>query len=525
VNREMNDQQRARLLKLAELRNLGIEPYLHGFKVTHSSRELCAQRESLLKDRTSVSYAGRIVRYNRKGRICFMHIKDAWGRIQAVLSISTVGEECYETVKNADLGDWIGVTGSMFVTKTGEYSIEADGLWILSKTLRPLPVPKERSTGTETEVFDAFTDTETRYRQRYLDLTLNDEVRKVFRDRATVIRSIRSYLDSAGYLEVETPVLQPIYGGANARPFITHHNALDLDLYLRISNELYLKRCIIGGLERVYEFAKDFRNEGVDKTHNPEFTLLEFYKAYADYSDMMSRVEEMISRACTAVHGTSQFTWQDVKIDCTAPWNRIRFLDAIRTYSRIPESLLRLPAAAEMDPTEGTGELERYCRDNEYPVEDGASHGRLLLEIFEQEAAPRLIQPHIVFDFPSESSPLCRRHRTEAGLIEQFEVYIGGMEVGNAYSELIDPTVQRDLLEEQAKGIRGNAGTPPDAAAGVRGDESHPVDHEFLTALEYGMPPTGGAGIGIDRLVMLLTDTNSIRDVLLFPLMKPRTAT
>ena len=498
TTRDENDQQTARRAKVTAMRELGVEPYQAEFERSHTSPELLQDREHLLRDESMISYAGRIVRSNRKGKLAFMHLKDGWGRVQAVVSESEVGTDSYGIVKSADLGDWVGVEGSMFVTHSGEYSIKVESFRMLSKALRPLPIPKEKLNDEgKTIAFDALTDTETRYRQRYVDLALNDRVRDVFRQRSMMIQSIRAFLESLSYLEVETPTLQPIYGGANARPFVTHHHAHDMELFLRISNELYLKRCIIGGLERVYEFAKDFRNEGVDKTHSPEFTLLEFYEAYADYYVMMDRVEEMVVAAATALGKSSTIEWDGKSINLARPWKRMRFSEAISQY-----------AGLDVETVDRQG-LNRLCNKEGIDIPVEASRGEILIELFEQLVAPRLVDPHIIYDYPTESSPLCRRHRADPQLIEQFELYIGGMELCNAYSELIDPEQQREAFERQAGVGRGKA------------EEAQPVDEDFLYALESGMPPTGGAGIGIDRLAMLLTNSNTIKDVLLFPLMKP----
>lgn len=491
------DQERARLSKLQQLCDLGIEAYPPAFERSHTSVDLLEERTKLLDSGDTVSYAGRIVRFNRKGKIAFIHVKDSFSRIQAVLSESEIGAGPYQILKLSDLGDWVGITGSMFTTNSGEFSIRATSFSMLSKATRPMPIPKEKiADGQTTEIFDLMQDKELRYRQRYIDLTINDEVRTVFQKRSRIIQAIRAYLDGLGYMEVETPVLQPIYGGANARPFETHHKAQNLKMYLRISNELYLKRCIIGGFEKVFEFARDFRNEGVDRTHNPEFTLLEFYEAYADYQVMMDRVEELVLSAVRSVSPTTTIDWQDHSIDYKSPWRRIRFYDALRQYTGI-----------DVEHVDTDRLLERKGIDS--GSSNHESRGKLLLDMFEQEVAPHLIQPCIVYDFPKEASPLCRPHRSDSDLIEQFEVYIGGMEITNAYSELIDPLAQRYAFEQQAEMGRG------------KDDEHHPVDEDFLHALESGMPPTGGVGIGIDRLVMLLTGMTNIRDVLLFPLMKP----
>ncbi|MGL1936669.1 MAG: lysine--tRNA ligase [Fibrobacterales bacterium] len=495
---EKNDQVEARLVKLEKYREMGVNPYPYKFDMSHSSKQLFDERESLNDSETVVSFAGRVVRYNRKGKMCFMHLKDQFGRMQVVAAKNLVGEENYEVVKLFDIGDWVGVEGTLFTTQKGEYSVKATNMQILSKAVRPLPIPKEKRNedGTVT-VFDEFKDVETRYRQRYIDLTLNDSVREVFFKRTKIVQSIRDYLIGFNYMEVETPVLQSIYGGANARPFTTHHNAAGLELYMRVSNELYLKRCIVGGLERVFEFAKDFRNEGMDKTHNPEFTLLEFYEAYADYNDMMVHFETIYEKACIAANGTTKINFQGQEIDVKAPWPRLTCYEAIEKFADIKVEAL--------SDDELKGEIDKH----EIHMDGEFSRGRAILALFEELCEDKLIQPHFIIDFPKESTPLCKVHRSNPDLVEQFEPYINGWEVGNAYSELNDPIKQREAFEDQVE--RGRGGE----------DETHPLDENFLHSIESGMPPTGGVGIGIDRMVMLLTDSPTIRDVLLFPLMKP----
>jgi len=501
MDRALNDQQQARINKVQTLRERGVEAFAPVFHRSHTSQDLKHERNQLLENDTPVSYAGRVVRFNRKGKIAFIHVKDGYGRMQSVLSQSEIGPESYDILKLTDLGDWVGIQGRMFVTNSGEYSLRATSFALLSKALRPLPIPKEKIENDQTKVvYDLLQDTETRYRQRYIDLAVNDSVREIFQKRSAIVQGIRRYLEDLGYMEVETPVLQPLYGGANARPFETHHHAQNLKMYLRISNELYLKRCIIGGFEKVYEFARDFRNEGVDRTHNPEFTVLEFYETYADYTVMMERVEALVLAAAAAVCSGTSVSWQGHSIELASPWKRVRFYDAIQSYT-------------DIDPQQIT--LDRLLERCGHQVSHPASHpngqpsrGELLIDVFEREVAPALIQPHIVYDFPKESSPLCRPHRTDSELIEQFELYIGGVEMCTAYSELIDAQHQRQAFSTQADSGRAKG-------------EEHPVDEDFLLSLECGMPPTGGVGVGIDRLVMLLTGAVSIRDVLLFPLMKP----
>ena len=496
---ETNDQVEARLDTLQKLREKGINPYPYRFPLTHNSDALKANEAALLASGETVAYAGRVIRYNLKGKIAFVHLKDGFGRLQAMIQKDGVGEEGFELVKMLDIGDWVGVKGPMITTKTGEFSVQAKEVFLLSKAVRPLPIPKEKTDEQGNKVvFDEFKDIETRYRQRYVDLALNDSVRETFLKRSRIMQAIREYLVSRGYLEVETPVLQAIYGGANARPFLTHHNALDIPLYLRVSNELYLKRCIVGGFPKVFEFAKDFRNEGIDRTHNPEFTLLEFYESWSDYNDMMTHFENLYATACVAANGSPKFTFQGKEFDLTPPWPRMTVKQALKKMADIDVDALsddQLKAECEKRQVELKGKM--WLR------------GLAIKGLFETCCEPHLDGPVFITDHPRESTPLCKVHRDDPTLVEQFEPYINGWEVGNAYSELNDPIAQRRLLEEQVE--RGRGGE----------DETHPLDEDFLRALEYGMPPTGGVGIGIDRMIMLLTDSPTIKDVLLFPLMRP----
>ncbi len=493
----MNDQVEARLDKLQKLKDMGINPYPYSFKFTHHSAGLLEEKDALLAEPKDVAFGGRLVRYNLKGKLAFVHLKDEHGRLQVMFGKDAIGEPAFEIVKMLDIGDWVGVTGYMFVTKTGEYSVHAKTVEILAKALRPLPIPKEKIEDGVKVIFDEFKDVETRYRQRYVDLTLNDKVRETFVKRTKIIQSIRNYLLAQNYLEVETPVLQSIYGGANARPFITHHNALDIPLFLRVSNELYLKRLIVGGFSRVFEFAKDFRNEGIDRTHNPEFTLLEFYQSFADYNDMMTHFENIYSGAAQAANGSMIINFQGQEIDLTPPWPRVTVKEALKKMAGYDVDAMR-----DID-------LQTELKKHEVEMKGSYIRGLAIKALFEACCEAQIIQPMFIIDHPRESTPLCKGHRNDATLVEQFEPYINGWEVGNAYSELNDPIVQRQHLEEQVE--RGRGGE----------DETHPLDEDFLRALEYGMPPTGGVGIGIDRMIMLLTDSPTIKDVLLFPLMKP----
>jgi lysyl-tRNA synthetase class 2 len=492
-----NEFVKVRLGKLAKMREQGLNPYPYKFLVTHNSGELKEKAEELVANNQEISWAGRIVRYNRKGKMCFMHLKDACGRFQVLAVASELSEIEYEVVKSMDIGDWVGASGTIMKTNSGEYTLQAKKIEIISKAIYPLPIPKEkRDENGNVVIFDEFKDIETRYRERYIDLALNDNVREVFRKRTRIIQSIREYMLEKGFLEVETPTLQPIYGGANARPFETHHNAAGITLYLRIAPELYLKRCIVGGFEKVFEFTKNFRNEGVDKNHSPEFSSLEFYEAFSDYNDMMVHFESICERACIAANGATKIEYQGKEIDFKAPWPRLTIYEAIQKYAGISvQSLSDEQLKAELE--------KRHIE-----LKGAWSRGRAILAFFEETCEHELIQPTIIKDMPKESAPLCKAHRSDPNLIEQFEPYINGWEIGNAYSELNDPVLQRQLLEEQVE--RGRGGE----------DETHPMDENFLHSIECGMPPTGGAGIGIDRLVMLLTNQATIRDVQLFPLMK-----
>jgi len=492
-----NEFVKVRLGKLAKMREQGLNPYPYKFLVTHNSSELKEKAEEFVANNQEVSWAGRIVRYNRKGKMCFMHLKDACGRFQVLAVASELSEIEYEVVKSMDIGDWVGASGVVMKTNSGEYTLQAKKIEIISKAIYPLPIPKEkRDENGNVVIFDEFKDIETRYRQRYIDLALNDNVREVFRKRMRIIQSIREYMLEKGFLEVETPTLQPIYGGANARPFETHHNAAGITLYLRIAPELYLKRCIVGGFEKVFEFTKNFRNEGMDKNHSPEFSSLEFYEAFSDYNDMMIHFESICERACIAANGTTKIEYQGKEIDFKTPWQRLTLYEAIKKYAGISVESL------------SDEQLKTELEKRHIELKGSWSRGRAILALFEETCEHELIQPTIIKDMPKESAPLCKAHRSNPDLIEQFEPYINGWEIGNAYSELNDPVLQRQLLEEQVE--RGRGGE----------DETHPMDENFLHAIECGMPPTGGAGIGIDRLVMLLTNQATIRDVQLFPLMK-----
>lgn len=494
---DLNDLMRRRREEYNELLERGFQPYGYEYPVDAEAAEILASFEDDKPQRT-VSVAGRVMTFRRMGKATFAHIQDHSGRIQIYAKRDDVGEKTYDAVKLLDIGDIVGVEGFVFRTRTGEVSVHAQSLTLLAKSLRPLPVPKEKTDEQGNKVvFDQFTDKELRYRKRALDLILNPAVKETFVKRSQLIRSMRHFLDERGYLEVETPVLQPLYGGAAARPFVTHHNALDMTLYLRIADELYLKRLIVGGFPGVYEISKDFRNEGMDRSHNPEFTMMELYVPYKDYRWMMELVEEMLSTINRAVNGGSTATVGGHEIDFTPPFRRLSMFDAIAEHTG--EQLRGLDEAG----------LRAAARRLGVELEDSAGPGKIIDEIFSERVEDLLIQPTFITDYPLELSPLAKKHRTEPGLVERFELYINGQEIANAFSELNDPIDQKERFMEQANlRARGD-------------DEAMTFDEDYIETLEYGMPPTAGLGIGIDRLTMLLTGAESIRDVILFPTMRP----
>lgn len=497
----LSEQEIIRREKLAELNKLGIDAYPAPlYPVTHYSTAIKAgYREETKEQYADVCIAGRIMSIRDMGKACFAVLQDSHGRLQIYVKRDDIcpGEDktLYDAVfkKLLDIGDIIGVKGYVFITKTGETSLHVKELTVLTKSLKPLPVVKEA----EGQTFDAVTDMEFKYRQRYADLIINPQVKDVFVKRTTLINTIREYLNEHGALEVDTPVLQTIPGGAAARPFSTHHNALDVPMYMRIANELYLKRLIVGGFDWVYEFSRNFRNEGMDRTHNPEFTILEWYTAYKDYFWMMNVTENLLERIAIALHGTTDVQVGDRTISFKTPFKRISIFDAIKENTGIDVS--------EMD-EDG---LRKVCTDLKIHVDNTMGKGKLIDELFSETSEVKCIQPTFIIDYPVEMSPLTKKHRTKPGLVERFELMINGKEVANAYSELNDPIDQRERFEEQVKlKERGD-------------DEAMFIDYDFLRALEYGMPPTSGIGIGIDRLCMLMTNQPSIQDVLLFPMMRP----
>ncbi len=480
----------ARMDKLNSLREAGVNPYPHVYSPTHSSVNI-HENYGELKGKT-VRVAGRIMSMRKMGKASFCHVQDSEGKIQSYVRRDDVGTDSYTHFKLLDIGDYIGIEGFVFKTKTEETSIHAEKITVLSKGIRPLPIVKEK----DGETFDAFSDKEQRYRNRHLDLIVNPDVRHTFVNRAKIISHLRSYLDNRGYLEVETPVLQPLYGGANARPFKTHYNSLDQTFYMRIADELYLKRLIIGGFDRVYEMSKIFRNEGIDRNHNPEFTMLEFYEAYGDIYSMMDLVEDMIRTAAESI-GKRQLTWGDMDIDLSKPFEKKPILELLKD------------ATGEELGDAAIDDLVRICKDNNLSVPEQKNYGKLLDELMRRLVEPNLVQPTFVVDYPKEISPLAKPHRNgDPSLVERFELFIGGAEFANAFTELNDPVDQRERFENQQRLLEEGE------------DEAHPVDENFLQAMECGMPPTGGVGIGVDRLVMLLTENRWIKDVILFPALR-----
>ncbi len=489
-------QRREKLLKLQEM---GITPYPYHFQRTHDSARILANFDQL--DGKEVAVAGRVMSNRLMGKAAFFHIQDMSGKIQIYLKKDQVGEKAFELYKLLDIGDIVGVNGKIFKTHTGEVTVFCHNLELLCKSLRPLPIVKEKIEGDQRIVYDPFLDKELRYRQRYVDLVVNPEVREVFMKRTRIITAMRQFLNDREFVEVQTPILQPLYGGAAARPFVTHHNALDMKLYLRIADELYLKRLIVGGFDGVYEFGSDFRNEGIDRFHNPEFTQMELYVAYQDYHWMMDFTEKLIVHVADQVLKTRKIIYQHNEIDLNPPWRRLPLMDAIQEYTGKDMSNMQ------------ENELRSAAEDLGIAVENTWGSGKIIDQIFGEFVEPKLIQPTFIIDYPVEMSPLAKKHRDNPRLVERFEPIIAGKEIGNAFSELNDPLDQRERFNAQME-LRD------------KGDEEAQVlDEDFLRALEYGMPPTAGLGIGIDRLVMLLTDAASIRDVIFFPHMRPEQGT
>jgi lysyl-tRNA synthetase class 2 len=469
-----------RLAKLKEMASGGVSPFPYRFEVSHRAAAIKHDFDALSGDETRVTIAGRLMSLRPHGKTAFGHIRDGSGDIQVYFRKDTVGEERFKFLDLVDIGDLVGVTGTVFRTRTEEITVKVTEFELLTKSLRPLP-----------EKWHGLRDKETRYRQRYVDLFANLEVRDVFLKRSAIISHMRRFLDARGFVEVETPVLQPLYGGAAAEPFTTHHSALDMKLYLRIADELYLKRLLVGGMEKVYEISKDFRNEGIDRTHNPEFTQLELYQAYADYTDMMNIFEEIVESLAVEIHGTTRITYQDQELDLKRPWKRLSVAEA-----------LKLHAGVDLD-QDGDQGLRNACGRTGEGDWAEASRGEMIEHLIDHFVEPKLVEPTFLHDYPVEISPLAKVSRRDERFAERFEPFVCGFELGNAFSEQNNPIVQRKVFERQREGA-----------------DNGEIDLDFIRALEYGMPPAGGLGIGVDRLVMLLTDSHSIRDVLLFPQMR-----
>ena len=482
---EVNEYMEIRLQKLRRLEEQGIQPFGDRYERTHVSKELVDHFDSL--EGCEVSLAGRLVAKRGHGKASFADLRDMHGKIQLYAKMDVLGERKYEMFQELDLGDIIGVVGKVFRTRRGEVSVEISDFTMLAKSLRPLP-----------EKWHGLKDIDLRYRQRYLDLIVNPEILDTFVKRSRIITAMRSFLDQRGFLEVETPVMSSLAGGAAARPFITHHNALDMTLYLRIATELYLKRLIVGGMEKIYEIGRVFRNEGISTRHNPEFTMMELYQAYADYRDMMDLTEQMFAHIAQEVLGTTHIVYQGQEIDLTPPWKRLSIVDALREYADL--DVLHLGSDHE---------ARQIAREKGISVDEKMTRGKVIDELVDVFVQPHLIQPVFLMDHPTEISPLAKKQPDRPELTYRFEAFIAGRELANAFSELNDPLDQRQRFEQQLR----------ERAKGD--DEAHVMDEDYLRALEYGMPPTGGLGVGIDRLVMLLTDSPSIRDVIFFPLMRP----
>ena len=487
---ERNPLIEERYKKLEEIKKTGKFPFAHRFEKTHMAydiNEKYAHLDSEQHTEDEVVVAGRLMALRKMGKLTFSHLMDESGRVQLAFIANKLGKEEYDFLKLLDLGDVVGVKGKIFKTKKGEVSIEVEEYHLLAKSLRPLP-----------DKWHGLKDDELRYRQRYVDLIMNEQVRKVFVIRSQIIEEMRHFLLSQKFLEVETPILQPIYGGAEAQPFVTHHNTLDREMYLRISNELYLKRLIVGGYEKVFEFSKDFRNEGIDTRHNPEFTLMETMAAYWDYMDSMKCVEEMISMLAKKIVGKTKIVYQGQEIDLTPPWKKATMVELVKEKTGYNFGKMSVEEARK-----AAGELG-------IKVENSMGVGAILAEVFDEKVESTIIQPTFVMDYPVEISPLARKKKEDYDFTERFELLIGGREYANVYSELNDPEHLRENWEHQKKKREAGA------------QETHPMDKDFIRALEYGMPPTSGIGIGIDRLVMLFTDSGSIRDVILFPILKKK---
>ena len=482
----LSEQEQVRRNKSAEFRKQGLEPYGEKYNVSHYSEEILREADSFIEK--TVSLTGRIMTQRGHGKASFAHIQDSEGQIQVYLREDRLGERDYKFWQELDVGDIVGVTGQVFRTQKGETTINVSAFNLLSKSLRPLP-----------EKWHGLKDIELRYRQRYVDLMVNPQVRKVFTDRSRIIQCMRSFLTGSGFLEVETPVMHTLAGGANARPFVTHHNTLDMHLYLRIATELHLKRLIVGGMDKVFELGRIFRNEGISTNHNPEFTTVEVYQANADYEDMMALTEELVASVAREVLGKLTIEYQGETLDLTPPWKRQNLQDAILELTGI-----------DVEAVEDVGALRKIAEDKGLELQPGLSRGEIIFAFFEEFCEEKLKGPVFIRDYPVEVSPLARRCAHDPRFTYRFEAFMAGKEIANAFTELNDPLDQRERFEQQV--LRRASGD----------DEAHVMDEDFIIALEYGMPPTGGLGIGVDRLVMILTDSPSIRDVILFPTMRPR---
>lgn len=487
---QFSEQEGLRREKLAELQKAGKDPFdVYKVDRTHTTAEVKANYAEV--EGKEVTVAGRIISKRGQGKVVFSDIYDVDGKIQLFLKIDKVGEENLKEYKTFDIGDWVAATGEVFTTQRGEISINVNSFELTCKSLKPLP-----------EKWHGLKDPDLRYRQRELDIITNAEVKDTFVKRSRIISAMREFLDNKGFLEVETPILSPIAGGAAAKPFITHHNTLDMDMYLRVAPELYLKRLIVAGFEKVYEIGRNFRNEGMSVRHNPEFTAIELYEAYSDYNDMMEITENMVAYICEKVNGTTKVTYQGTEIDFMPPWRRVTMVDAVKEYAGVDFATINSDEEAQAIAKEKNLEFPKPLNT--------VTKGEVLNALYEEFGEAKMIQPTFVMDYPVENSPLTKKKRGNAAFTERFEVFVFGRELGNAYSELNDPIVQRQRFEQQAKKRE------------LGDDEAYMLDEQFMSALETGMPPTGGLGIGVDRLIMFLTDSASIRDVILFPTMKPQ---
>lgn len=501
---DYSDLEHSRLAKIQALRDLGVDPYPSRVERSHTNQQAIDALESSEKDEgadpAQATLVGRVRSIRDMGKIIFAHIEDGYARVQLFLRANELGEEQLALFRDYfDLGDFVQASGEMFRTRTGEISLRVADFRMLSKAVSPLPAAKDEEIEGEIVRHAALSDPETRFRQRYADLAVNPEVREVFKIRAAILRALRDFLDQHDFLEVETPVLQPIYGGAAARPFITHHNQLDQDLYLRISFELYLKRLLVGGVERVYEIGRDFRNEGVSRVHNPEFTMLEFYAAYMDYQQVMDFTEEMLAFTARRVLGGTSFSYQSNEIDLGIDWPRMQLAEAIQEFSGI-----------DIEQYADAKSLADAMRAKDMDAEAGAARGKLIDDLVSSAVEPRLIQPAFLYNYPREISPLAKARPESSLIVERFEGFMGGFEICNAFTELNDPEDQRARFEEMGRSLAADD------------EERHPMDEDYLRAMRYGMPPSGGFGLGIDRLTMLFTDRTTIREVILFPHLRQR---